>query len=285
MICPPDPLSPSSVPVPSPTMTGVEGDVPTETTVREPRPGNRSPTLQEVPTEPEPAPTSPGAASVAETEAGDVRTDPTLNISPQFNPQMPPPPKAGVRVAAKPGFPKPPVTNLVLAPRSDEPPRGGAPGQPPPNRTGPKDRSKGTGAAAALQAVQSSQDKAQQIAQQRGQDLGSASAAAPAPPSAAQAQAAATQAAIDAQKKRIEDLRAQQNAQLQQEMQTGKAPGSPAAIGAIGAASGSRPSGTRTPTGNPTTPGGGRRQSSRSPDRGSRRRDRDRGRSGSRHGG
>ena len=243
--------------------------MPTETTVRDGR--ERSPTLQEVPTEPEPP--SP-TVSVAETEAGDVRTDPTLNISPQFNPQMPPPPKAGVRVAAKPGFPKPPVTNLVLAPRSDEPPRGGAPGQPPPNRTGPKDRSKGTGAAAAL--IQSSQDKAQQIAQQRGQDLGSASAAAPAPPSAAQAQAAATQAAIDAQKKRIEDLRAQQNAQLQQEM--GRAPGTPPPIGAIGAARG-----TRTPTGAPGTPG--RRQSSRSPDRGGRRRDRDRGRSGSRRGG
>ena len=267
--------------------------MPTETTVRDgdSRPGNRSPTLQDVPTEPAPA-------SPAVTEAGDVRTDPTMNISPNFNPNMPPPPRgqpatgvtdpkasAAVRVAAKPGFPKAgPVTNLVLAPRSDEPPRGGAPGQPPPNRTGPKDRPKGTGVAAALQAVQSSQDKAQQIAAARAQDLAvagsSASAAAITQPTAAQAQAAATQAAIEAQKKRIEDLRAQQNAQLQQDMQIGKAPGTPPPIGAIGAAR----VGTRTPIGaNPTTPG--RRQSSRSPGERTRRRDRDRGRSGSRRGG
>ena len=38
---PADPLSATSIPIPSPTVTGVEADVPTETTVRDGRPGNR----------------------------------------------------------------------------------------------------------------------------------------------------------------------------------------------------------------------------------------------------
>ena len=91
---PVDPLSPTSLPNPSPTLTGVEADVPTETTVRDPAP--RSPTLQEVPTEPEPPPSSP-----AETEMGDWQTD-ALLLAPPPKPGMlpppPPPPKHPVRI-------------------------------------------------------------------------------------------------------------------------------------------------------------------------------------------
>ena len=139
-----DPLSPSSVPVPSPTITGVvspEADVPTETTIREPpnRGQPRSPTLQEVPTEPEPPPSSPPP-----TEVGDLTTDPTVTIPQSFNQNVPPPPPPKAKA----------VTGLTLAPRTEPGPirvppkilnpadaaRAGAPNEPPPGREGIKQR-------------------------------------------------------------------------------------------------------------------------------------------------
>ena len=122
-----------------------------------------------------------------------------------------------------------------------------------------------------VQAVLQSDARAQQIAQQRGQDLASqpsASAAEITPPTEAQAAAAASQAAIDAQKKRIQDMRAQRDAQLQQEMQTRvKAPSR--VIGAPGNRSPNAGPGNRSPNAGPPT---GRRRASRSPSRGGRRR-------------
>ena len=198
---PADPLSPSSVPVPSPTITGVvspEADVPTETTVRDPpnRGQPQSPTLQEVPTEPEPPPSSPPP-----TEVGDLTTDPTVTIPQSFNQNVPPPPPPTAKA----------VTSLTLAPRTEPGPirvppkilnpadaaRAGAPNEPPPGREGGIKGRKPP----PVQEVLGADARAQLIALQRTQALGSASAA-----SAAE-MTPAERAAAEA---RLEDLRRRQ---------------------------------------------------------------------------
>ena len=236
----------------------------TETTVRDG--GPRSPTLQEVPTEPEPAP--PSRESVASTVTGDARADPTLNISPQFNPNMPPPPPETPPEAK-------PVTNLVLAPEAEaktgpirappkilnpgEAARAGAPGEPPPGRTegGIKARK---APAPTVQDVMGADARAKQIAQQREDQ---------------QRQAAAERLAAN---------RAQSSSAP---AVASKAPGTPSKAPGTPPAIGAPLRGARTPTGtNPGTPGRGTRTGSRSPLRGDgSRRDRgDRGDRGDRDG-
>ena len=188
----------------------------------------------------------------APTEVGDASTDPTI-------PPPPPPPKPPPQPPKASGLMR--VYPKILNPADTA--KAGAPNEPPPGR--PAGGIKGK--KVPVQTVLQSDARAQQIAQQRGQDLGSssASAAAPAPPTAAQAAAATRQAVIDANKKQIEDRRAQQNAQLQQEMQPRvKAPSR--VIGAPGNRSPNAGPGNRSPNAGPM-----RRRASRSPSRGRRR--------------
>ena len=223
-------------------MTGVEADVDTETTVRDPRPGNRSPTLQEVPTEPEPP------ASDAETDVGDWRTDALLN---------PPPPRP--RKAGMPPPPPPPkaVTNLVLAPRVEakrippkilnpgEAPRAGAPGEAPAGREG---GIKARRSSAAVQDILGADARAKQIAQQRTRELDEQQRQSTAERLAANRASASAAEMTPAERQAAEQLELRRSQ----------------AIGAIGA-----PSGTRSPDGrlpgtpgrNPGTPGRQRRSS------------------------
>ena len=146
--------------------------------------------------EPEPAPSSPPP-----TEMGDLTTDPTVNIPQSFNQNVPPPPPRTANTSIVPrGEPGPiRVPPKILNPADAA--RAGAPNEPPPGREGIKQRRP-----TATVDVMGTDARAQLIALQRTQALGSASAAEMTPAERATAEA------------RLEDLRRRQ---LQT---TGKAP-------------------------------------------------------------